>query len=103
MTNSETCKIKLNIPQILAEEIKEKGKLVYEILKEIIDEGDFSYQKVKERLMPILNWYRNKFSNIMTCDVLSNKAIDDNLGKVLKENTLSRSEDDFFHYIMKIC
>ena len=95
-TNSETYKIKLNIPQILAEEIKEKGKLVYKILRKIIDEGDFSYQKVKERLMPILNWYRNKFSNIMTRDVLSNKAIDDNLGKVLKENIFSRSGDDFF-------
>lgn len=77
VTNAEILKEKLNIKKINNKDIVHQGKLAYRILKQIISEGKFNFRKVQKRLMPIINWYSENYSDQVQQKFSFNEIIDD--------------------------
>lgn len=95
LINGEILRTKLNI-QILEKDIVEQGNLLYSILSQIIDEGEFDFKKVRNRLYPIVLWYRNKYSDALQQDFLYNEKIDNELSDTLDKEDMNFQQNNIF-------
>lgn len=97
VTNAEILKDKLDIQAINSKDIVYQGKIAFRILKQILAEGKFDFRKVQRRLMPIVNWYSEKYSNEVLQDITFYEKIDENLEETLQKNPLTPKEMKYFN------